>query len=144
MRNGEDLLAPQARPYPEQASARSCGAKNLAARSRIRIPRHFALGSELVPVKGRGGVSQVVPPPCAPCKLLLPCPATTNQARRLCSITEDTRGKVAAGVASPGAGAEAGAGAGAGVEAAGVLLECCMAFSTKRCSSSTMPEIATM
>ena len=51
-------------------------------------------------------------------------------------MTEDTRGKVTAGVANPGAGAGAGggdgagAGAGAGAEA-GVLLEVCETFPTK-------------
>ena len=50
-------------------------------------------------------------PPCAPCELLPSCPAAVNWARRLCSMAEDTRGKVTAGVANPGAGAGAGAGA---------------------------------
>ena len=35
--NGADPVAPQARRCPGQASARSCGAKNLAARSRTRL-----------------------------------------------------------------------------------------------------------
>ena len=71
---------------------------------------------------------RLYPPLCAPCELL-PCPAAVNRAtnRRLCFITEDTRGKVAAGVVNPGAGAGAGEGARAGAEA-GVLLECCVAF----------------
>ena len=78
---------------------------------------------------------RLYPPLCAPCELP-PCPDAANRARRLCSMTEDTRGKVTAGVANPGAGAgagardgaDAGAGAGAG---AGVLLEVCATFPTK-------------
>ena len=65
VQNGADPVAPQACPCPEQASARSCGAKNLAARSRVRLPRRFALDGQVVPVEGRRGVSQVVPPPYA-------------------------------------------------------------------------------
>ena len=75
---------------------------------------------------------RLYPPPCAPYELL-PCPAAANWARRLCSITEDTRGKVTAGVANPGAGTGAGAGAGAGAGGgacaeAGGLLEFCTPF----------------
>ena len=73
---------------------------------------------------------RLYPPPCAPYELL-PCPAAANWARRLCSIIEDTRGKVTAGVANAGAGTGAGAGAGAGAAAcagAGVMLEFCAPF----------------
>ena len=41
--NGADTVAPHVSPCPEEASARSCGAKNLAARSRTRLLRRFAL-----------------------------------------------------------------------------------------------------
>ena len=88
-------------------------------------------------------MSEVVPLPPVPYVnyFLHVCPAAVNRAKCLCSITEDTRRKVAAGVANSGAGAEAGAGAGAGVGAAGVLLECCVTFPTKRCPNSSMFEI---
>ena len=85
-------------------------------------------------------MSQVVPPPpLFPCELL-PCLAAANRASRLCSITEKTRGQIAAGVSNPGAGARTGAGAGAGAGAAGVLLECCVTFSTKRCPTSSLSD----
>ena len=75
-------------------------------------------------------MSQVVPPPPAvPHVKLLPCPAAASRARRFCSITEDTRGKVAAGVANAGAGA-----------GAGVLLECCVTVLTERYPNSSMSE----
>ena len=50
VRNGADPVAPHARPCPEQASARSCGDKHLAARSRTRLLRRFAHDILLVPV----------------------------------------------------------------------------------------------
>ena len=76
-------------------------------------------------------------PPLFTCELL-PRPAAANQTRRLCSITEDNRGKIAAEVANPGAGARAGTGAGAGAGAGDVLLECGVTFPTKRCPSSSL------
>ena len=142
VRNGADPVAPQAHPCPEQASARSCGAKHLAARRRIRLPRRFAFDNQFVPVEGQRGVLHVVtPPPLFPSELL-PCPAAANRARRLRSNPEDTRGKIAAGAANPGASAGAGTGAGAGAGAAGVLLECCVTVPTKRCPSSSKSQIA--
>ena len=84
---------------------------------------------------------RLYPPPLLLCQLL-PCPAAANRSSHLCSISEGTRGKIAAGVANPGAGAETDAGTGAGAGAAGVMFKCCVTFPTKRCLSSSVSEIA--
>ena len=80
------------------------------------------------------------PPPLITCELL-PCPAGDNRTRRLCSITEKTRGQIEAGVSNPGAGAITGAGAGTGGGATVVLLKCYVKFPEKRCPTSSMAEI---
>ena len=82
-------------------------------------------------------MSQVVPSPCAHINYF----NVQLQPIRLGGF-ENTHGKVVAGVANSGAGAGTGAGAGAGAVAAGVLLECCVTFPTKRCPSSSISKSA--